>query len=59
MQGAKATNMPAFACSSKLSYVEYISFQLFRFFDNTAPLTCAAQGVVRSIRLICNTRKNS
>ena len=44
MQGAKATNMRAFACSSKLSYVEYISFQLFRFFDNTAPLTCAATG---------------
>ena len=42
MQGAKATNMRAFACSSKLSYVEYISFQLFRFFDNTAPLTCPA-----------------
>ena len=44
MQGAKATNMRAFACSSKLSYVEYISFQLFRFFDNPAPLVSAAIG---------------
>ena len=44
MQGGKGINVPTLSCSFNLSYVEYISFQLFRFFDNTAPLTCAATG---------------
>jgi hypothetical protein len=44
MQGGNAINVRALACFSNLSYVEYISFQLFRFFDNTAPLICSAGG---------------
>ena len=46
MQGRCVTNVQAMwwwrGRIFMLSYVEYISFQLFRFFDFSAPLTSAA-----------------